>query len=632
MLDEVGSSRTEAGNHKPTLVTLVISATGVVFGDIGTSPLYAIKECFSGPHGLKIDEEHVFGILSLIFWSIILVVTIKYVTLLMRADNHGEGGSLALFALVRGAVQSKRKAAIAAMLGVFGAALFYGDSMITPAISVLSAVEGLSVVEPGLSPLVVPITVAILVGLFLIQYRGTAQVGRLFGPIMCAWFGTLAILGIVAISREPHVLAALNPWYAFHFFTLDPLVAFLALGSVVLVLTGAEALYTDMGHFGRRSIRVGWFVLILPSLVLNYFGQGALLLSDPTAVENPFYRLAPTWAIGPLIALATLAAVIASQAVISGAFSVTNQAIQLGYLPRMRILYTSAQARGQIYIPFVNWMLMLLVVALVIGFEKSTNLAAAYGVAVTGTMVMDTMLLMFVMFELWRWKPWVVFGIGSVLLTVDMAFFLANAAKIPYGGWFPLVMGVGIFTLLTTWKRGRDILSVCMQEIAMPIETFIQSISNGVVRVPGTAVFLTHTLGGAPSSLLHNMKHNKVLHERVVMLTVKTESVPYVPTEQRVTLRDLGSGFHWITVYYGFMQRPDLPHALKHVERLGFPIDMMDTSFFLSRETLISTGRPGMARWRENLFAWMTRNAVSAMDFFKIPSNRVVELGSQIEI
>ena len=632
MSNEVGSWRAEDGSRSPTLAMLVISATGVVFGDIGTSPLYAIKECFSGPHALKLDEEHVFGILSLIFWSVILVVAVKYVTLLMRADNHGEGGSLALLALVRGAVSNKQKASVAAILGVFAAALFYGDSMITPAISVLSAVEGLSVVEPTLTPAVVPLTVTILVGLFLIQSRGTSRVGRLFGPIMCVWFISLAILGSMAIAREPHILAAVNPWYAWHFFALDPLVAFLALGSVVLVLTGAEALYTDMGHFGRRSIRVGWYVLILPSLLLNYFGQGALLLTDPSAVENPFYRLAPAWAIGPLIALATMAAVIASQAVISGAFSVTNQAIQLGYLPRMRILHTSAQARGQIYIPFVNGLLMVLVVTLVIGFQASTNLAAAYGVAVTGTMAIDTMLLILVMLELWRWKMWTVVAISSVLITVDLAFFLANAAKIPYGGWFPLVMGIGIFTLLTTWKRGRDILNECLHDSVMPIETCIQSLATSAVRVPGTAVFLTHAIGGAPSSLLHNLKHNKVLHERVVMLTVKTEPVPYVPSEQRVSVRDLGSGFHWITVCYGFMQRPNVPRALQHVEKLGFHIDMMDTSFFLSRETLISSVRPGMARWREKLFAWMTRNAASAMDFFKIPANRVIELGSQIEI
>jgi KUP system potassium uptake protein len=627
------SSAIESPEDAPkSLPRLMVGAIGVVFGDIGTSPLYALKECFAGPHPLALDTHHVMGVLSLIFWSVMLVVSIKYVTFIMRADNKGEGGSLALLALVTHITQGTRLAGVVAVLGIFAAALFYGDSMITPAISVLSAVEGLEIATPALKDYVVPVTLVVLAALFLIQSKGTALIGALFGPVMCLWFGVLAILGILHIAGRPEVLMALDPRHAIGFFMQDQWRAFLALGSVVLALTGAEALYADMGHFGRRPIRIGWFALILPALLLNYFGQGALLIEQPDAIENPFYRLTPEWGLLPMVGLATLATVIASQAVISGAFSVTRQAIQLGYLPRMTIVHTSHKEIGQIYIPFINWMLLSFVAALVVGFGSSSNLAAAYGVAVTGTMLIDTLLIAAVMFLLWKWNPWLAGALVAVFLAVDLAFFLANATKILHGGWFPLVIGLLVFLLLTTWKRGRMLLFERFRKDAMPVELFLKSISARIHRVPGTAVFMTGTSDGIPHALLHNLKHNKVLHERNLLLTVLIEETPFVPSFRRLEVKKLDHEFYRVTIRYGFMEEPDVPGALLMGEHHGIAIDLMDISFFLGRETIIPSMHPGMALWREFLFAWMSRNASSAMDFFRLPTNRVVELGSQVEI
>lgn len=621
-------------SHQPqgSLIKLMVGAMGIVYGDIGTSPLYAMRESFAGHHPLALDQAHIFGVLSLIFWSMMLVVTVKYVTFTMRADNKGEGGSLALLALISNKVAGARWTTGIVLLGVFATALFYGDSMITPAMSVLSAVEGLSVINPAFSTLVVPLAVVILVGLFVIQRRGTARVGALFGPIMLLYFAVLSVLGVINIIKVPQVFLALNPWYAVQFFMIDGWKAFLALGSVVLAVTGAEALYADMGHFGKRPIQWSWVTFVMPALMLNYLGQGALLLTDSSAVESPFYLLAPEWALVPLVVLATMVAVIASQAVISGAFSVTQQAIQLGFLPRLSIKFTSAKAQGQIYIPFINWALMVCVILLVLAFQSSSNLAAAYGIAVTGAMAIDTILLGVVVFLLWRWNKFVGFAMLGAFMIVDIAYFSANLTKVPAGGWVPLVIGLFIFTLLTTWSRGRKLVQCKLAESAMPIDVFIKSACASATRVPGTAVFLTSTANGVPHALLHNMKHNKILHDRVVFLTVLIENVPYVPGSRRIEVTDLGQGFFRILVHYGFMQDPDIPRALKKAEAHGLTFKMMETSFFLARQTLIASEAPGMAIWREKVFAWMLRNATNAMEFFKLPTNRVVELGSQVEI
>jgi len=629
------SAETPAGPHTPrgSIAGLTLLAIGVVFGDIGTSPLYAFRETFAGHHPLPIDRAHVFGVVSLIFWSMMLVVTLKYVTILTRADNKGEGGSLALLALINRQTGGQRRwTAGIVLLGVFACALFYGDSMITPAISVLSAVEGLVVVESGLQPLVIPIAIGILVGLFLIQRIGTSRVGRLFGPVVCIYFLTLAVLGTISILRDPGILFALNPWYALNFFLIDPWKGFLALGSVVLAVTGSEALYADMGHFGRRAIRTGWTFFVLPALMLNYMGQGALLIADPGSISSPFYMLAPDWFRLPLVVLATFATIIASQAVISGAFSVTQQAIQLGFIPRLSIQHTSASAHGQIYIPVVNWALMVMVILLVLFFQNSSNLAAAYGVAVTGAMLIDTCLLTVLIFSLWKWRPWLAIPLLAIFFLIDIAYFAANLTKVPDGGWFPLLVGLVAFTLLTTWAKGRRLMIKRMNEAAMPATIFIKSASNSATRVPGTAVFMTTSPDGIPHALLHNLKHNKVLHERVLLLTVRIEDVPYVEEEKTFHLEDLGQGFYRLIIRYGFMQETDVPTALARVESCGPQFRMMDTSFFLARQTLITSRKPGMAVWREKLFAWMLRNAESAMEFFKLPPNRVVELGSQVEI
>ena len=627
-------SATDA-RHGPerSIAALALGAVGVVYGDVGTSPLYTMKEVFGGTHPVPVSTESVLGILSLIFWSVILVISVKYAWFIMRADNRGEGGTMALIALVlRGFPEDNRKRWLLMGLGIFGASLFYGDGMITPAISVLSAVEGLEIATPALKPFVLPITAIVIVGLFSIQSRGTGRVGVIFGPVMCLWFASLALLGVAAIARAPQVLAAVNPLHAIGFFLAHKGIAFLALGAVVLCLTGAEALYADMGHFGRKPIAIAWFGLVMPALLLNYFGQGALILTDPSSVQNPFYLMLPSWGLYPMVVLSTLATVIASQAVISGAFSLTRQAIQLGYLPRMEIRHTSSEEIGQVYVPLVNWSLLVAVLALVFGFGSSTNLAAAYGIAVTGDMMITSVLATVVFRTVFRWSVFRCALFLGTFLVIDLAFFSANSVKIPDGGWFPLAAALGIFTVLATWKRGRQLLFV-KQKPAMSTTDFIAALEHSPLqRVEGTAVFLTANPGGIPFALLHNLSHNKVLHERVVLLTVVTRDVPEVPAEERVEVKTFAEGFWEAKLFFGFRQRPDVPQALALCAPAGLEFDMMSTSFFLSRESLVPTMYPGMAMWRERLFIAMARNAGSAAAFFNIPTNRVVELGAQIEI
>nr|WP_245605146.1 potassium transporter Kup [Sphingomonas astaxanthinifaciens] len=616
----------------------MVGAVGVVFGDIGTSPIYAFRETFAGHHVLEPDRLHIYGVLSLIFWSMMIIVTLKYVTIIMRADNKGEGGSLALLALInRSTSNTRRWTSGIVLLGVFATALFYGDSMITPATSVLSAVEGLETVSPAFTPFVIPLAVAILFGLFAIQSRGTGTVGSLFGPVMLTYFAVLAVLGVYHLSDSPGLLMKMiNPWHAFHFFWLEPTRAFIAMGSVVLAVTGAEALYADMGHFGRRPIRYAW-VLVLICLLLNYLGQGAMLLAQSPEgarelVKNPFFYLAPEPFRLPIVLLVICATIIASQAVITGAFSVTQQAIQLGFIPRLRILHTSETAAGQIYIPVINWALMVMVILLVVTFQTSSNLAAAYGIAVTGAMFIDTLLLAVVFGALWKWPAWKAWPLIGLFLIVDILYFSANLLKVPDGGWFPLVVGLVAFTLLTTWAKGRKLMMDRMAEASLPMEVFVKSAAGSATRVPGTAVFMTSSAKGVPHALLHNLKHNKVLHERIMLLTVKIEDVPYVPLPKRMETQDYTAGFFRVILRYGFMDELNIPEELSKLEGCGPKCKMMDTSFFLARQTLISTARPGMASWRERLFAWMLRNSESAMEFFKLPPNRVVELGSQVEI
>jgi KUP system potassium uptake protein len=635
--DAVAGNTPDAPHHhghgSDGMLKLAVGAIGIVFGDIGTSPLYAFRETFAGHHPLALDAAHVMGVISLMFWSMMIVVTLKYVSIIMRADNKGEGGSLALLALVSGKTKTRRWSAGIVMLGVFATALFYGDSMITPAVTVLGAVEGLAVAAPAAKGLVLPIAVGILVFLFAIQSKGTAKIGTFFGPIMLLYFATIATLGVLSIIRAPEVMWALSPVYAYQFFAIDPLAAFLALGSVVLAVTGAEALYADMGHFGRKPIGGSWLVYVLPALILNYMGQGALLMREGRpALESPFYNLAPDALQLPLVLLATLAAIIASQAVISGAFSVTQQAIQLGFIPRLRITHTSARTAGQIYIPTINWALMVMVILLVLFFQTSSNLTAAYGIAVTGAMFIDNCLLAVALFRLWNWPRWLSVTLLALFFVVDGAYLAANLTKVPDGGWFPLLVGFVIFLALTTWSKGRKLMIERMREAAMPMKIFIDSAVGSATRVPGTAVFMTSTPDGVPHALLHNLKHNKVLHERVILLTVKVADQPYWPEEERAKLESLGEGFHRLVLRYGFMDEIDVPAALKRVHQCGAEFRMIDTSFFLSRQTLLASERPGMAIWREKLFAWMLRNAESAMEFFRLPTNRVVELGSQVEI
>ncbi len=627
-----------ADGHKDgPMLKLAVGAIGIVFGDIGTSPLYAFRETFTGHHKLALDELHILGVVSLIFWSMTLVVAIQYVTILMRADNKGQGGSLALVALLSRMTSRAKYGGLIVLLGVFSTALFYGDSMITPAISVLSAVEGLTVVEAGLAPLVLPIAVGLLIFLFFLQSRGTAKVGALFGPVMIVYFTTIASLGLIQIVQEPSILRALSPYYAVLFFISDGWKAFLALGSVVLAVTGSAALFADMGHFGRKPMRLSWFGFVMPALLLNYFGQGAMIVGLDSAgaqeaIQNPFFLLAPEFLRLPLVFLAMVATFIASQAVISGSFSITHQAIQLGFIPRLSIKHTSASEAGQIYIPVVNWALMIAVILLVLTFQSSSKLASAYGIAVTGAMFIDTCLLAVVAIVLWKWKLWYAIPLLALFFIVDGAYFIANLTKVPDGGWFPLMIGAIAFTLLTTWARGRKLMRERMDETGLPMEIFVKSANNSASRVPGTAIFLASSTAGVPAALLHNMKHNRIIHERVVILTVKIEEVPYVTDEECQQIEGLGHGFYRLILRYGFMQDPNIPEKLKAVEHCGGEFDMMQTSFFLSRQTLLASKTPGMPLWREKIFAWMLRNSATAMEFFRLPTNRVVELGSQVEI
>ena len=623
-----------SSSNKSRFNSLALAALGVVYGDIGTSPLYALKEVFGSPHHpVPITPDNVLGILSLVFWALMMVVSGKYVLFIMRADNRGEGGIMALMALALHNAKEGRRRNIVIMLGLFGAALFYGDGVVTPAISVLSAVEGLHVITPAFDPFVIPLALAVLIFLFAIQRKGTATVGKLFGPVMLLWFGVLTVLGVINILAEPSVLRALNPVWAMSFLAANPKLGFLSLGGVVLVLTGGEALYADMGHFGRKPIQLAWFGLVLPALLINYFGQGALLLSNSAAVENPFYLLAPEWALLPLVILSTVATVIASQAVISGAFSITMQAMQLGFSPRIKAMYTSESEMGQIYIPGINWLLLASVIALVLGFGSSSNLAAAYGIAVTGTMLITNLLVFVVARNQWGWKLWQAFFCVLPFVLIDLAFFSANSIKLMDGGWFPLVFGLAVFTVLSTWKRGREVLHEKLGQDSIELAPFIESLSlGGATRVPGTGVFLTGRPQGVPRAMLHSLKHYKVLHERMMIVTIRVFDVPYVPEIDRVEAHDLGESFWQITIQYGFKDEPDIPAALAMCDHFGLEFDMMDTSFFLGRETLIPRSGKEMAYWRVLLFTTIFRNASSLPDFFKIPANRVVELGSQVVI
>jgi KUP system potassium uptake protein len=606
-----------------------------VYGDIGTSPLYALRESFYGPHAVPVTPENILGVLSLIFWSLIIVVTIKYHIVVIRADNKGEGGILALMALVQhGRLQRKLKPHhIIIILGLFGTALMYGDGIITPAISVLSAVEGLEVATPALANWVIPLTLVILVGLFMIQSRGTAGIGAVFGRVMVVWFVTLAALGLNQIVRNPDVIVAVLPQHAVRFFASDPVRGLIVLGAVFLAITGGEALYADLGHFGHRPIQYAWFTTALPSLLLNYFGQGALLLRSPEFADHPFYHLAPDWALYPLIGLATMATIIASQAVISGAFSLTRQAIQLGYCPRLQIEHTSSREMGQIYVPAVNWALMLGTCAVVLGFRTSSHMAGAYGVAVSSLMVITTLMFFIMSREVWGWSVQRAVLVAACFLPIDVLFLIANSLKIPQGGWMPLVVAVGIYALMGTWKTGRQILSKRLQEKSVPLKILMGDLAaDPPLRVPGTAVFMSGNPGGTPPALVHNLAHNKVLHEKVIFLTVVTEEVPHVPATERVTVKHLGKGFHEIIARYGFMEDPSIHDVIDQCRQRKLAIPLEGTTFFLGREELISTDRPGMARWRERLFAFMSRNALRATAFFQIPSTQVFEVGAQVEL
>lgn len=620
--------------QRSSMSLLTLGALGVVFGDIGTSPLYALKESFHAAHGLPISEATVLGILSLIFWALTIVVSLKYIAVIMRADNNGEGGIMALLALsTRKNRMSPNMRLALVSIGLFGAALFFGDGIITPAVSVMGAVEGLTIAAPAFGAYVVPIAIAVLTFLFIIQRKGTGSVGKFFGPITLIWFLALGALGVMSIVQNPFVLNMANPLWAIEFAINYPFRTFFILGAVVLTITGGEALYADMGHFGRFPIRLGWFLVVLPCLLLNYAGQGALLLRDPTAIENPFYLLVPEALLYPMIGLATIAAVIASQAVISGVFSIARQAIQLGYLPRMTIHHTSESEIGQIYIPFLNWLLFGSVLALVVLFQSSSNLAAAYGIAVTLTMVCDTLLVAVVMYSVWRWSKLKIALVAIPFLVVDLLFFGAASLKVLDGGWVPLVIGVTVFVLMITWKRGRELLFERLQKETLPLDLFVKSIGNSAHLVSGTAVFMTGSQTVVPHALLHNLKHNKVLHEKNVLMTIETKDIPYVDVAERFVVEQLSEQFVRVVVCYGFKEQPDVPQALADAfASIGQPMDMMTTSFFVSRERILHKVGDGMAPWREKLFISMSRNTSSVSDFFQIPPNRVVEMGSQIEI
>ncbi|WP_254063226.1 potassium transporter Kup [Rhodanobacter sp. L36] len=623
-----------SGERPSRMTALALGAIGVVYGDIGTSPLYTLNQTLTHD-GMMPTPENIYGVLSLIFWAQILVVSLKYVVFIMRADNKGEGGIMALMALAQRSVREQpRLRWIIAILGIFGASLFYGDGVITPAMSVLSAVEGLKVVAPHLSHWVVPISLVILLFLFLIQRGGTAHVGRMFGPIMVVWFVAIALLGLHMIARNPHVLYALDPRHGVRFFQTHGFGAFLALGGVVLALTGAEALYADMGHFGKKPIRLAWFSFVLPALVLNYFGQGAMLLDHPQAIDNPFVRMVPDLLRMPMIALACVAAVIASQAVISGAFSMTREAMALGYSPRMSVVHTSSEMSGQVFVPWVNYFLLIMVMLAVIGFRSSDNLGAAYGIAVTGTMAITSLLALVVARYQWGWNRFLVIAVGALFLLIDLSFFSANLIKIEFGGWFPLALGVVVFTTMTTWRRGRELLMREIKQSGLALKPFIDAISEHPPhRVPGTAVFLTGNQDSVPHALLHNLKHNKVLHERNVLLTVEVLETPLAEPGERIHLTSLHGDFFTLELRFGFAEDPNVPLALSICGSEGLPFDMMDTTFFLSRENIVADRRrPGMVIWRDRLFVFMTRNAMPATAFFQIPGNRLIELGAQVEI
>jgi KUP system potassium uptake protein len=618
------------------LLLLALGAVGVVYGDIGTSVLYAVRECFHGDEGVPVNRDNVLGVLSLIFWALTLIISVKYIAFILRADNRGEGGVLALMSLAVPEKRGHRPTGVARwalLLGVFGAALLYGDGIITPAVSILSAVEGLEVATPKLKDWVIPITIAIIVGLFAMQRRGTSGVGKIFGPLTVVWFLVIAALGVRGIVHDPTVFAAVNPVYGIDFLLHAGTKGFMVLGAVVLVITGGEALYADMGHFGRKPIRLAWYMLVCPALLLNYFGQGAWLLSHPSDKENPFYNMAPEWALYPLVFIATSAAIIASQALISGAYSLTMQAIQLGYSPRMEIDHTSSQTRGQIYMPQLNWALMLACIGLVLGFKSSSALTSAYGVAVTITMFITTILFYFAARRLWGWKAWQAGLLCGVFLAIEGALCMANLLKIAHGGWFPLVVAAIVFTLMATWKTGRRILGERLRGSFIPLPLFLEDVERTApLRVPGTAIFLSSNAEATPLALLHNLKHNRVLHEKVIFLTIQTQEVPHIPKENRIQLEQLRPGFHRVIARYGFMEDPNVPEVLDQCRPLGLEFEWMNTTFFLSRETILPSKSPGMALWRERVFAFLSRNAQPPTDFFRIPANRVVELGMQVEM
>ena len=621
----------DSAHRKSRLALLCLASLGIVYGDIGTSPLYALRECFYGLHGIRPTPPNVLGVLSLILWSLLLVISVKYLILILRADNRGEGGILALATLVSDVV---RRGKVFFLLGLFGAALLYADGMITPAISVMGAVEGLHIATPLFTPYVVPIAIIILIGLFFFQSRGTTGVGKVFGPVTILWFFAISALGIHQIGRAPEVLAAINPYHGFQFFVNNRWHAFVVLGAVFLAITGGEALYADIGHFGTRPIRLTWFVIVLPALTLNYFGQGALLLVDPTSTINPFFRMTPSWALYPMVVLATAAAVIASQAIISGAFSLTMQAIQLGYMPRLKVNYTSARIIGQIYVPLVNWALMICCIGLVLGFQTSSNLAAAYGVAITTTMLITTILFYVVARRRWHWPAAVALPVATFFIIIDLAFFSANMLKIAHGGWFPLLVSGVILFLMLTWRKGRRVLRTHLSDICIPLEMFLPDLkSQKIRRVPGTAIYMSGNRSGTPLALLHNLKHNKVLHEHVILLTVRTEEVPFLSNvKDRVSLEKMGEGFWRAQIHFGFIEKPDVPSALERVKETGLRFDPMRTTYFIGRETILATRKLGLSAWRGSIFAWMTRNAGDVTSYFCLPPNGVVELGARVEV
>lgn len=629
--DMHGSRKDLSGSQ---LARLSLTGLGVVFGDIGTSPLYAIRECFHGEYGIAVTQGNVFGILSLLFWALLIIVTLKYLIFILRADNHGEGGVLALTALVRQENGSRKTSRWGLLLtGIFAACLLYGDGMITPAISVLSAVEGVRIITPVLRPYIVPLTIVILSGLFLLQHRGTARVGGLFGPVILIWFIVLAVLGCLQIVRYPQVLLAVSPWYAVEFLLLNKLHGFVVLGAVFLVVTGAEALYADMGHFGKRPIRLAWIGLVLPALVLNYFGQGALLVNSPQEAHHPFYALVPSWAMAPMVILSTTATIIASQAIITGAFSLTWQAIQLGYLPRMRITHTSAAHIGQIYVPSVNWLLMACTIGLVIGFQSSSKLAAAYGVAVTSTMLTTTILFYVLARERWGWSMLRAGMLTGLFFLIDFSFFCANITKILHGAWFPLVIAAIIFTLMLTWKQGRTILSDQLKNLTLPFGEFKKTLeSNPPQRIRGQAVFLTGNPDIVPAALIHNLNHNKILHSEIIFLHFKTEDIPRTPSLDKVEVENLKGGFHRIIAHYGFMEEPKYDTILALAYEKGLEFKIENASFFLGREKLFIGKDPKMSRWRASLFLFMSRNAMDAASFFSIPANQVIEIGVELQL